>query len=45
MPVDAAAAGLGRRWLDAYETYWNERLDALEQALSTRDETRPQQED
>jgi DNA-binding transcriptional ArsR family regulator len=27
-PLASAAA-----WLDTYETYWNERLDALEQAL------------
>ena len=33
-PLASAAA-----WLDAYETYWNERLDALERCCSMR--TRP----
>ena len=32
-PLASAAA-----WLDAYETYWNERLDALERVLLDADE-------
>jgi hypothetical protein len=32
-PLASAAA-----WLETYETYWNERLDALEQALLDADD-------
>ena len=34
--LNAAALGQAHDWLDAYENFWNDRLDALEKVLSQK---------